>query len=955
MKKNLTALLFLKKVILGVALCVVVATGVKAQISNNWCFGTAGYGWDFRTEPPSFFKTVMHAPGGTQAASDSLGNLLFYTDGDTIWTKNHQKMKGSYGSFNSWYSGYSKSHSPSAVLPVPGKPQRYYVFSAGFSAGSYISGLDIIPLGYRELDLSRNGGLGEVLDSSRRLLTTYNTYQLATIRHSNKKDFWLLARALDTILVYSVTNAGINLAFKTYFEDLSKNLVTSGFWTSGVSGGFKAANNGKLLALFFNYTDSSQATLVNNSFLYLLPFDPSSGVLGNATMVDSCHTIWNDTSYRSFRDVAFAPGDSLFYVTTNAVTGGGDPGSIGGINQYHLDSQGVFKKIFIINFFPNSSSYSTLQLAPNGKIYLAGGVSKGIGLGIIEKPDVPGMGCKVKPNTIPLPFYLYTFRKGDPWTDFTLITSLPSSHNDFMRVKFLGMPNRYCDGVTHFYNLSDTGCFSKYRWYINGDSTDAVNTQYTFTQPGVYFVKLRATTPAGYHVWYSDSMEIKPEHFPPKAGFYTQTQTGCQWVSFILSDTSKSLTNKTGTAYKKWDFGDGQIMNDSLVNSTVARHTYTKSGNYTLKLTYFNGYCTDSFLLQQQVTILEAPKPGFYFSPDKGCSPLKTIIKPRTEGKVDSFYYSFDNGVSWFNADNGMLEKTFTGEGASDVIQKLKGPTGCVTTDTQQIRVTPGLPANYKQEIYAATFNENNHIVLKWNSVKNAHSYKVLYARDGVSFTDKFILRDTLVIDSTGSALNENYYRMAAVDSCGNNSTMGNLVKPVLMVATAESNEKAVVRFSAYEQTDRMVKSYTIQRSREGNGFQNVCTWTPSEVYYDNSFFELGGKACCYRIKVDFEPQQEGFSLSNEVCLDYQPVLWIPDAFSPNEDGINDEFFIVYAGIVKFELTIYNAWGEKIFQTTDPSFRWKGEKVPSGVYSYVLSAKCTNQRINTSGTITIVR
>jgi gliding motility-associated-like protein len=396
-------------------------------------------------------------------------------------------------------------------------------------------------------------------------------------------------------------------------------------------------------------------------------------------------------------------------------------------------------------------------------------------------------------------------------------------------------------------------------------------------------------------------------------------------------------------------------MNDSLVNSSVALHTYTKSGNYTLKLTYFNGYCTDSFLLQQQVTILEAPKSGFYFSPDKGCSPLKTIIKPKTEGKVDSFYYSFDNGVSWFNDDDGMLEKTFSGEGVNDVIQKLKGPTGCVTTDTQQIRVTPGLPANYQQEIYSATFNENNHIVLKWNSVKNAHSYKVLYARDGVSFIDKFILPDTIVIDSTGSAVNENYYRMAAVDSCSNNSIMGNLVKPTLMIAAAESNEKAVVRFSVYEQTGRKVKSYTIQRSREGNAFQNVCTWSPSEVYTDNNFFELGGKGCCYRIQVNFESLVEGFSLSNEVCIDYQPVLWIPDAFSPNEDGINDEFFIVHAGIEKFELTIYNAWGEKIFQTNDPFFRWRGEKIPQGVYSYVLSAKCTNKRVNTSGTITLIR
>jgi hypothetical protein len=953
-KKNLTALLYVKKVILGVAFWVVVVTGVNAQISNNWCFGSAGYGWDFRTEPPSFFKTAMHAAGGTQAVSDSLGNLLFYTDGDTVWTKNHQKMKGSFGSVDVKFISYTPTISPSVVLPVPGKPGRYYVFLGGYPDPSFIPNVvPIVPLGYREVDVNKNGGLGEVLDSSRRLLNTYNTYELATVRHSNKKDFWLLARALDTILVYSITNSGINLAFKTFFDDPAKN-VGRYYNSSGVSGGFKVAHNGQSLALFLSFEDTAlKAKGYHRSFLYKFPFNPATGVVQSPTLIDSLCYEWGIQGTQTFHDAVFAPGDSILYALTAPLSGRSEAGAYNSIVQYQLDSNGVFKQTYW--WQSNKSTYTCLQLAPNGKVYIGGHLSNEYTMGSIEKPDRAGEGCKITTDKIVMPYFLYPFSNGDSWTFYTRMNSLPSSYNDFMRVKFLGMPNRYCDGITHFYNLSDTGCFNQYRWYINADSTDAVNTQYTFTQPGVYFVKLRATTPAGYHLWYSDSIEIKPEHFPPQASFFTQTQTGCQWVSFILSDTSKSLTNKTGTAYKKWDFGDGQIIYDTLVNSTVALHTYTKSGNYTLKLTYFNGYCTDSFLLQQQVTILEAPKPGFYFSPDKGCSPLKTIIKPRTEGKVDSFYYSFDNGVSWFNADNGMLEKTFTGEGASDVIQKLKGPTGCITTDTQQIMVTPGLPANYLQEIYSATFNENNHIVLKWNFVKNAHSYKVLYARDGVSFTDKFILPDTMVIDSTGSALNENYYRMAAVDSCGNNSIMGNLVKPVLMIAAAESNEKAVVRFSAYEQIGRKVKSYTIQRSREGNAFQNVCTWNPSEIYYDNSFFELGGKACCYRIQVNFESPVEGFSLSNEVCIDYQPVLWIPDAFSPNEDGINDDFFIVYAGIEKFELTIYNAWGEKIFQTTDPSFRWKGEKIPPGVYSYVLSAKCTNQRINTSGIISLIR
>jgi gliding motility-associated-like protein len=87
-------------------------------------------------------------------------------------------------------------------------------------------------------------------------------------------------------------------------------------------------------------------------------------------------------------------------------------------------------------------------------------------------------------------------------------------------------------------------------------------------------------------------------------------------------------------------------------------------------------------------------------------------------------------------------------------------------------------------------------------------------------------------------------------------------------------------------------------------------------------------------------------------------VLWVPNAFTPNSDEINDGFQVVtsVAEPTVFELSIYDRWGAMIFTTSDVREAWKGDGVPLGVYVWKVRMKDTaGQDRQATGHVTLVR
>ncbi len=88
--------------------------------------------------------------------------------------------------------------------------------------------------------------------------------------------------------------------------------------------------------------------------------------------------------------------------------------------------------------------------------------------------------------------------------------------------------------------------------------------------------------------------------------------------------------------------------------------------------------------------------------------------------------------------------------------------------------------------------------------------------------------------------------------------------------------------------------------------------------------------------------------------------LYVPNAFSPNGDVHNENFFVSYFGLKSLRLTIYSRWGMKVFESDDLDSRWdgtfKGEDVPEGVYVWVVEGVGKNELLyNESGTVTLFR
>ena len=126
----------------------------------------------------------------------------------------------------------------------------------------------------------------------------------------------------------------------------------------------------------------------------------------------------------------------------------------------------------------------------------------------------------------------------------------------------------------------------------------------------------------------------------------------------------------------------------------------------------------------------------------------------------------------------------------------------------------------------------------------------------------------------------------------------------------------------------------------------------------NNSF--LVSQVGTYWVTVNYNDCIQSDTVRYYVCAN-DIKIWIPNSFTPNGDGLNDEFKIeTIAEFSKFQMSIYNRWGQLIFESKDAKNGWdgkfNGELVPIGVYTYNIEymAKENKQAKRFSGRVTVV-
>ena len=360
------------RIVTVLLLCLTNGQQAHAQKEDHiWYFGFEA-GLSFHTNPPTvLLDGAMSNLEGVATISDAAGNLLFYTNGIEVWDRTHQVMPNGTGLLGD----YSSSQS-AVIVPAPGQPMRYYLFTLDDVEMPPLQGLH-----YSEIDLTLNGGLGDVVPATKNTpLLSNATEKLAAVPHSNGTDYWIIAHSTNSadFYVYQLSATGLSAPqVQTIGTPYTSFLASN-------TGCLEVSADGTRLAACIVLTP------MGGTF-DLFDFDPSTGQLSN-------HIALDDIGQAGAYGAEFSPSGQFLYATST-FTGGS-------LFQFDLslptaaDIEASRQLIYNNNQFFYPRVFGALQLAPDGKIYVAWNDTSL--MSCIEHPDQPYPACNFVLNAVDL-------------------------------------------------------------------------------------------------------------------------------------------------------------------------------------------------------------------------------------------------------------------------------------------------------------------------------------------------------------------------------------------------------------------------------------------------------------------------------------------------------------------------------------------------------------------------
>ena len=419
--------------------------------TNNWYFGRKP-ALNFQGfTPQKLNNNKMATKDGCSTISDADGNLLFYSNGLSIYDKNGRFMSEAFPT-----GGTSVFSQNSIFIPDPYNKHLIYLFT---TTEKIITPFKIIEPGlyYTILDTRLNNGNGGIV-SLNNFLIDNPAEKISAVHHSNGEDIWIISsyksensQSFDKFFCIKLGSTGLS-------SPIISNTIHGGI-TNG-KGYLKFSPNGEKLVS----ANSSQGIHIYN-------FDNTTGEVSNGKSLSTAISDSFPSDFIKPYSVEFSNDSKFVYYT----------GSNDGINYiFQKKLEEPFKPLqrTIINKEPGD--FSSLQLAKNGKIYVTNYTEGKLSntLSEIVLPEKPDNDCEFSSNSI-------TFDNDHP------LIGLPNFIQSYFRTRIITQD--VCFNENAEFTLDSYTDITPVSWdFGDGNTSNEATPSHNYNSPGRYLVTAKA-------------------------------------------------------------------------------------------------------------------------------------------------------------------------------------------------------------------------------------------------------------------------------------------------------------------------------------------------------------------------------------------------------------------------------------------------------------------------------
>lgn len=369
-----------------IAFLLIVSVSNAQKYAYNWNFG-CNAGITFKNGAPEYFNgSALCTMEGCSSISDANGDIMFYSDGLTVYNRNNQIMLNGTGLL-----GNISSTQSSIIVPKPGSNRYFYIFTVPELDEWY-------GLRYSLVDMELDGGLGGLVNDQKNVFLQANVAEkLGAIRQANNIDYWIVVHERDSrkFRIFSLTDQGINPVPVT--QEIGS------YYPSGAAqvGYLRFSHDGQYLACAVRYP---------GDFVEIYNFDrATAGISNPVKILNAIHPY----------GLEFSPKNQFLYFGLEALS------KVFQVDLRSHDSLTIVNSTLLVHQF--STWLGAFQLGLDGKIYISETTKHY--LHSIDYPDSLGYGCHISENTL----FLNTgeARLGLPtFVGGFLIDSIDFSYND---------------------------------------------------------------------------------------------------------------------------------------------------------------------------------------------------------------------------------------------------------------------------------------------------------------------------------------------------------------------------------------------------------------------------------------------------------------------------------------------------------------------------------------------